>query len=73
MDTLRTVELRISDMTCGHCTATVASALEAVAGVEDAQVSLEDKTAKVFVEQDMDDSKLYDAVREAGYTPEPVA
>lgn len=72
METLHTIEFRVPDMTCGHCTATVASALEAVAGVDEAQVSLEEKTAKVFVEQEVGESKLYDAVREAGYTPEPM-
>ena len=69
---MRIIEFRVSDMSCGHCTDTVASALEAVAGVEDAQVSLEEKRAKVFVEQEVEESKLYDAVREAGYTPEPM-
>lgn len=72
METLRTIEFKVPDMSCGHCTATVASALEAVAGVDEAQVSLEKKIAKVFIEQGVVESTLYDAVREAGYTPEPV-
>lgn len=72
METLRTIEFKVPDMSCGHCTDTVASALEAVAGVEEAQVSLEQKTVKVFIEQEVGEATLYDAVREAGYTPEPV-
>lgn len=72
MEMLRTIELKVPDMTCGHCTATVASALEAVAGVEEAHVSLETKKVKVFIEQGLGESKIYDAVREAGYTPEPL-
>ena len=58
--------IRISGMMCGHCTAHVEKALNAVGGVK-AQASLEDKAAYVTLDKDVDDSVLRAAVEEAGY------
>ena len=44
---MKTVELSVPDMSCGHCVATVQSALTAVAGVEGVEVSLPAKKATV--------------------------
>lgn len=41
------VTLHISGMTCGHCVAAVKKALQAVSGVEEADVSLERKEGVV--------------------------
>ena len=57
----------IKGMTCGHCTAHVAKALNSIEGVE-AQVDLETMTAKLNLTKDISDDTLKDVVEEAGYT-----
>ena len=60
------VELIISGMTCNHRVARDTKALEAVAGLESAAVTLEPGGA--VVKGDADVEALTAAVREAGYT-----
>ncbi|MBO4218631.1 MAG: cation transporter, partial [Erysipelotrichaceae bacterium] len=52
---------------CGHCEATVKKALEAVEGVESAQVSHEKGQAIVTVSHEIDDSVLIKAVEDREY------
>lgn len=59
------IELAVEGMTCGHCAASVRKALEGVAGVDSAKVSLE--ASKAWVEGTPDPQALIDAVREEGY------
>ncbi|GEM49549.1 CopZ family metallochaperone [Deinococcus cellulosilyticus] len=60
-----TVELNISGMSCGHCEKAVKSALKSVAGVENAEVNLQQGTATV--EGNADVQALIQAVTEEGY------
>ena len=60
-------ELTVEGMMCAHCTARVQKALEAVEGVKEAAVSLEDKTAAVQLEKEVSDQVLTAAVTDAGY------
>ena len=55
-------------MSCNHCTAAVKKALEALDGVREADVSLEEKNAKVELDKDVADEALVKAVEDAGYT-----
>ena len=57
--------IRIEGMMCGHCSGRVKKALEAVAGVETAEVSHE--TAEVTLRGDVSDEALAKAVTDAGY------
>lgn len=57
--------LKVTGMTCGHCVAAVTKALEAVPGVEKADVSLE--KAQAVVSGDADRQAMIDAVKEEGY------
>lgn len=59
--------LKVEGMMCAHCQAHVKKALEGVEGVTQVEVSLEEKTAVVTMETQIDDQELADAVREAGY------
>ncbi|HIW80466.1 MAG TPA: heavy metal translocating P-type ATPase [Candidatus Acetatifactor stercoripullorum] len=59
--------LTVEGMMCAHCTARVQKALEAVEGVKEAAVSLEDKTAAVQLEKEVSDQVLTAAVTDAGY------
>lgn len=54
-------------MMCQHCVAHATEALKGVAGVEDAQVSLENKNAVVTYAGEVSDQALIDAVVAAGY------
>ena len=53
--------IRIEGMMCGHCSGRVKKALEAVAGVETAEVS------HVTLRGDVSDEALIKAVTDAGY------
>lgn len=56
----------VPGMHCGHCTAAVASELEAVPGVEEVMVDLDSKRVTV-TGQTLDDAALRAAIGEAGY------
>ncbi|MEJ2255813.1 MAG: heavy metal-associated domain-containing protein [Woeseiaceae bacterium] len=57
--------LKISGMKCGGCVSSVKEALEAVAGVESADVSLEQ--AQAVVSGDADRDALIRSVEQAGF------
>jgi copper chaperone CopZ len=59
------VTLSISGMTCSHCVAAVAEALEQVPGVESAEVSLQ--SGQAVVRGSAQVQALIDAVKDAGY------
>lgn len=61
--------LRVPDMSCGHCVASVSGAVERVPGVSDVQVDLEAKRVEVAGEG-LEPAAVAAAVREAGYEPE---
>ena len=58
---------------CGHCTGRVQKALEAVEGVTGVTMSLEEKSAAVEMEQEIEDAVLTAAVTEAGYEVKEIA
>lgn len=59
--------ITIDGMSCGHCTARVQKALEAVEGVTGVTMSLEEKSAVVTMESEITDEMLRKAVTEADY------
>lgn len=65
---MQTVTLNIDGMTCGGCVKSVTRLLEGVEGVEQAEVSLENKNAVItFDESKTDTDALIDAVEDGGY------
>ena len=64
---MKTVELSVPSMSCGHCVATVQSALKGVPGVAEVEVSLPAKKATVRADDAVADGALVKAVTEAGY------
>jgi len=58
--------ISIEGMTCGHCTARVTKALQAVKGVKSVAVSLENKNAELEGDA-LDEAELRAAVEGAGY------
>ena len=62
--------LAVSGMTCDHCARTVEKALAAVSGVIKAQVSYQDKTARVEAPNGITESALIAAIKSKGYGAE---
>ena len=62
-----TKTMKIEGMMCGHCEAAVKKALEALDGVEGAEVSHEKGTAVVTLEKDVDNAVLTKAVEDKDY------
>lgn len=58
--------MKIEGMSCGHCSARVESALNALENVS-AVVDLENKTANITLTENVDNAVLKKAVTEAGY------
>ena len=66
-----TKTMNIEGMMCGHCEARVKKALEALAGVESAEVSHEKGTAVVSMSADVADDTLKEAVEAQDYKSTP--
>ncbi len=60
-------ELKVEGMMCQHCVQHVTNALQAVEGVEKAQVDLKKKRAVVTLNAPVSDEALAAAVKDAGY------
>ncbi len=66
------ITFEVNDMTCGHCVSTITRALKAAD--KDAQVQIDLATHRVeVVPVQADADELAEAIRDAGYTPVPVA
>ena len=62
-------KMLIEGMKCMHCKASVEKALKGVAGVAEAEVDLEAKTARIVADADVADEALMAAVKEKGFEP----
>ena len=60
-------KILIEGMSCQHCVNHVKNALEELDGVKSAKVSLEDKSAEIELNHDVDDEKIKAAIDEVGY------
>ncbi|MCQ2511136.1 MAG: metal-transporting ATPase, partial [Lachnospiraceae bacterium] len=67
-DETMTKTIKIEGMACGHCTATVKKALEALEGVTAAEVSLNNKQAVVTMTAEVADDVLKKAVEDKDFT-----
>lgn len=65
------IDLGIGRMTCDDCVQTVTLALESVPGVTTAEVSLEERSARVAADPSVDTDQLTAAVRASGYNAFP--
>lgn len=64
---IRFIDLGVGRMTCDDCVRTVTSALESVPGVQSAEVSLDDRSARVTADPSVDATELTAVVRASGY------
>jgi copper chaperone len=66
------VQYRVAGMTCGHCVSSVTEEVEQVNGVTSVNVNLDTKIVTISG-ADLDDAKLREAIKEAGYDAEALA
>lgn len=59
--------VKIEGMSCGHCTARVSAALMGLDGVENAEMSLENKTAVLTLSKDVSDDIIRETVDDTGF------
>ena len=66
------IAFEVNDMSCGHCASSITKAVRAVD--QGARVQIDLVTHRVEIEPtESDAGALSDAIKEAGYTPVPVA
>jgi copper chaperone len=71
---VKTAQLKIAGMSCGHCVQAVTQALESVAGVRKAEVDLTAGRARIEYEEGRTTpAALVGAVMDEGYTAEEAA
>lgn len=62
-----TKKLTIEGMSCNHCVKRVESALLDLEGLVSVKVNLSSKTAMIDVEDNFNDTLLFNAIDDAGY------
>jgi copper chaperone len=62
------IELKIPDMTCGHCASTITKAVKELDASAKVEVSLADHRVRVDSKASKED--LLHRITDAGYTPE---
>ncbi|WAJ31252.1 heavy-metal-associated domain-containing protein [Antarcticirhabdus aurantiaca] len=65
------LKLKVQDMSCGHCSATVTKAVKSVDPAADVAVDL--SSGVVSIESAGDEARIADAIRSAGYANEKLA
>jgi Cu+-exporting ATPase len=68
---VKKARMKVNGMSCGHCSARVEKALNAIEGVK-ATVDLAKATAEMELSQDIREEVLRNAVKDAGYEPEEI-
>jgi len=63
------IELKVPDMTCGHCASTITKAVKALDA--DAKIDIFLEEHRVRVEGKPSSEALVHCITEAGYTPQP--
>jgi copper chaperone len=62
------IELKVPDMTCGHCASTITKAVKDLDASAKVEVSLPDHRVRVDTKASKED--LVRSIAEAGYTPQ---
>ena len=62
------ISFQVTDMTCGHCAATITKAVKAVDRAAEVHIDL--AAHRVQVASQVDAALLQTAIRDAGYSPE---
>ena len=65
--TTQTITLNIEGMTCDGCVKSVTNALNQVAGVQSADISLENNATISFDDSQTNENQLKEAIEDAGF------
>jgi copper chaperone len=65
------IALHVPDMTCGHCVGTVTKAVQEVDRGARIRIDLDRHRVEIEPGPGASADRLVEAIREAGYTPEP--
>jgi copper chaperone len=65
-------QFKVADMTCQHCVRSITTALQPIAGIRGIHADPDTKLVTLDVEDTVDKNAIANAIRDAGYTPEPV-
>ncbi|MHC5225356.1 heavy-metal-associated domain-containing protein [Ignatzschineria sp. LJL83] len=64
-----TITLNIPEISCGHCTSSIESALKELSGIQSVTTSIENKTAIVeFAEDQISLETIIEAIDDIGFT-----
>jgi copper chaperone len=66
------IAFEVNDMTCGHCVSTVTKAVQAADKGATVEIDLPRHMVRIEP-RDADAQALLDAIKDAGYTPVPLA
>ncbi|WP_112873791.1 heavy-metal-associated domain-containing protein [Paracoccus endophyticus] len=61
------MKFRVDDMTCGHCTAAIETAIKGAGGTASADLS-----SKTVTVGGLGTARAAELIRDAGYTPQPL-
>ncbi len=61
------IELKVPDMTCGHCASTITKAVKEVDAAGRIEIDLPGKTVRI--DSALPAAEFVEAIAEAGYTP----
>jgi copper chaperone len=64
------IELKVPDMTCGHCASTITKAVKELDASAKVDISLAEHCVRVEGKASKED--LVRSIAEAGYTPQPL-
>lgn len=62
--------IKISGMSCSHCTGSVTKALEEIPGITNIQVTLDPGQASFDAQPDVDLAQVVQTIRNLGFDPE---
>jgi copper chaperone len=64
------IEIKVTDMTCGHCASTITKAVQALDAAAKIDISLPEHRVRVVSKASAE--QLIHCIADAGYTPEAV-
>lgn len=59
--------IKIEGMSCNHCKMSVEDALKKIDGVQNVSVNLEEKTAIIEIEKELDNQQIINTIDEIGF------
>ncbi len=64
---MKTTQIKVSGMTCGHCVNSVTEELQTISGVTQVNVDLESGNVTIESGTELDADQIEAAIKEAGY------